>query len=115
MDDLNGREDTPKTGHTPIGITHISPNEQRWIGPPAEHLQACSAKGSRNARPSRPVDRPFPCMPPPKRARCGRFRCAMPGGQAKKERPAGRPFIDRGYVAQAKLASAKSQLASEAR
>jgi len=36
MDDLNGRKDTPKTAHRPIGITHISPKEQRWIGAAAE-------------------------------------------------------------------------------
>jgi uncharacterized membrane protein (UPF0127 family) len=39
MDDLNGRKDTPKRGPGPIGINHISPNEQRWIGRAAEDLR----------------------------------------------------------------------------
>jgi len=49
MDDLNGREDTPKTERPPIGITHISPNEQRCISPSAEDLQVHGAVQHPNA------------------------------------------------------------------
>jgi hypothetical protein len=44
MDDLNGRKDTPKKQLTPIGMNHISPNEQRWIAPAAEDLREALAR-----------------------------------------------------------------------
>jgi hypothetical protein len=60
MDDLNGRKDTPKTALLPIGINHISPNEQRWIGALAEDPQA----GGREARaPGPEQDSPGPAIP----------------------------------------------------
>jgi hypothetical protein len=45
MDDLNGGEDTPKTTLRPIGITHISPNEQRSFEPFADDSEAATFRG----------------------------------------------------------------------
>jgi hypothetical protein len=64
MDDLNGREDTPKTCPLPIGINHISPNEQRSFGPFADDSQAGSFRPREQRAAGDPVDRPIPRIAP---------------------------------------------------
>src|ERR1700761_1166287 len=116
MDDLNGREDTPKNSPAPIGITHISPNEQRWFAPSSEDLQAAGETRRRNARqPLSLTDQSRASRPERRNARAlpvhrGYRRAAM-------KKAARRPPLSSGAkrAAQAKLASAKSQFASEFR
>jgi len=77
MDDLNGREDTPKTCRTPIGINHISPKEQRSFGPFADDSRARRFR-TRAQRAARiPVDRPIPCIAPEIALAAGAFGASL--------------------------------------